>query len=76
MAVGRAALCMPKLQDLRTDTESGTVHHRFRYSTEGEVCATCSDRLGFQPEQRVLDLWKQVPSEHTGRSLTVKSTDN
>ncbi|KAJ5093631.1 hypothetical protein N7456_009492 [Penicillium angulare] len=76
MAVGRAALCMPKLEDLRMDTESGKVNHRFRYSTEGEICATWSDRLGFQPEERVLDLWKQVAFEHGGQSLTVKLTDD
>ncbi|KAJ5640367.1 uncharacterized protein N7484_008229 [Penicillium longicatenatum] len=76
MAVGQAALRMPKLEDLRMDTESGRVHHRFRYSTEGEICATWSDRLGFQPEERVLELWKQVASEHTGQSLKVKLTYN
>ncbi|KAJ6108259.1 hypothetical protein N7523_009582 [Penicillium sp. IBT 18751x] len=76
MAVGQAALYMPKLEDLRMETESGRVHHRFRYSTEGDVCATWSDRLGFQPEERVLNLWKQVASEHTGQDLTVKLCDD
>lgn len=58
MAVSQAALYMPKLEDLRMETESGKVHHRFRYSLEGDICAIWSDRLGFQPEERVLNLWK------------------
>ncbi|GLI72237.1 hypothetical protein PoHVEF18_000407 [Penicillium ochrochloron] len=76
MAVGQAALYMPKLEDLRMETESGRVYYRFRYSTEGDICASWSDRLGFQPEERVLNLWKQVASEHTGQDLTVKLCDD
>ncbi|KOS47800.1 hypothetical protein ACN38_g1277 [Penicillium nordicum] len=76
MAVGQAALYMPKLEDLRMETESGRVHHRFRYSTEGDICATWSDGLGFQTEESVLNLWKQVASEYTGQDLTVKLCDD
>lgn len=79
MAVGQAALYMPKLEDLRMRTESGTTRHRFGYSTEpleGHICATWADCLGFQPEERVLNLWKQVASEHTGQDITVKLCDD
>ncbi|KAF3391574.1 hypothetical protein F1880_007488 [Penicillium rolfsii] len=76
MAVGQAALCMPKSEDLRMETESGRVHHRFRYSRKGNACAIWSDRLRFQPEERVLNLWKQVAFEHTGQDLTVKLCDD
>ena len=72
MAVGRAALCMPRLEFLSMETESGRGHHRFRYSSEDEACANWSDLFGFQPEERVLDLWKQVASKHTGGDLLVK----
>ncbi|KAJ6017463.1 hypothetical protein N7451_000842 [Penicillium sp. IBT 35674x] len=72
MAVGQAALCMPKLKSLSMATQSGRGHHRFRYSSEDEAYAKWSDLLGFQPEERVLNLWKQVASKHTGGDLTVK----
>lgn len=72
MAVGQAALCMPKLEFLRMEAESGRGHHRFRYSSEDEAYANWSDLLGFQPEERVLNLWKQVAFKHTGGDLIVK----
>ncbi|KAJ5627783.1 hypothetical protein N7490_010011 [Penicillium lividum] len=71
MAVGQAALFVPKLEFLIMETESGRDHHRFRYSSD-EAYANWSDLLGFQPEERVLKLWKQVASKNTGGDLTVK----
>ncbi|KAJ5753098.1 hypothetical protein N7520_010015 [Penicillium odoratum] len=72
MAVGQAALCMPKLELLTMETEAGRGYHRFKYSSEEEAYAKWSDPLGFQPEERLLNLWNQVGSKNTGGDLTVK----
>lgn len=76
MAVGQAALQMPRLELMKMETQTGPGHNWFRYTSKGEIKATWSDFHGFQPSDEVLDLWKKVAFEHTGGDLIVELCNN
>lgn len=76
-AAGRAALEMPVLRDMtlvaKLEPESDQ-WHKFWYHVRGGRTARAiwTSSSGFEPTDKVLDLWKQVPMRHVGSELDVK----
>jgi hypothetical protein len=66
VAAGRAAQQMPKLKVMLLDTKSGS-GHSFRYEVSGSTAtAEWSGMTGFEPEERLLQVWREVARRHTG----------
>ncbi|KAJ5970395.1 uncharacterized protein N7479_000313 [Penicillium vulpinum] len=75
LSAGKAALRMPKLESMLLDV-SNRSEHRFWYQVENGVAKVTwlgdDYPRGFEPSDEVLQLWKQVALEHTGRDLVVQ----
>ncbi|GAD92251.1 predicted protein [Paecilomyces variotii No. 5] len=69
VSAGHAAQRMPKLKSMvLASGPSGELWtHRFEYTTDGENSLLYwLDEVPFQPEKRVLQVWREVAREHTG----------
>jgi hypothetical protein len=67
MSAGRAAQRMPKLKYMEVVIYWDRADHWFRYKTNGETAtATWADAVVFHPEERVLQIWRDVARQHTG----------
>lgn len=78
MSAGRAAQRMPKLRYIEIEIMWGRTQHSFKYTTNGETAtATWADLIVFRPEERVLQVWRDVARQHTGldSNLDVKIDD-
>lgn len=78
VSAGRAAQRMPKLKYMHLETSSGQGRHWFQYEVKGKTAtATWADMILFQPEERVLEVWRDAARQHTGSesNLEVKLQD-
>ncbi|KXG47504.1 uncharacterized protein PGRI_013740 [Penicillium griseofulvum] len=75
LSAGKAALRMPKLESMFLDI-SNRPRYQFRYGVKNGVAkATWFNELdskAFEPDEEVLQIWKQVALEHTGDDLVVE----
>ncbi|KAJ5776962.1 hypothetical protein N7520_000208 [Penicillium odoratum] len=84
-SAGQAALRMPQLKYMSLEITQGSGRHSFRYEIKhGAAKVIWADMAGFigadthffHPEDSVLQIWKDVASQHTGSGLEVKIADD
>jgi hypothetical protein len=76
--VGRAAQRMPRLKYMELHIHHSRARHEFKYKVKDKtVTASWADEIVFQPEERVLQIWRDVACQHTGShsSLEVEIKD-
>lgn len=75
VAAGQAAQQMPKLWQMLLDAKH-LGSHSFQYIVTGTMAtAEQGNATGFEPEKRVLQVWRKATALHTDNNLEVNLRD-